>query len=1756
MKEFTLAFLTQRKKHAYVGRSGRRVLSCIVTAATLLFSVVGWYPAYAAVSGNSNQQANVPAYQVGSTFAFKDLVGKQLPLKNVKYGSWDSGESSPSAVVHSDGVRTYVSFSRAGSFQKPALLGKSFSTDGFEKGLYAEVNANFTGKQDAGFSFANGAIDGSAPITVRIQDSAVFYTDGTKESNAIYLSGTPLRIDPEKWYTFSVFVEHGSKQYSLTIRENGSIVFSRQGMALAADLDRKTEWLVFRNSGNLPVNIDSAVLRNAMAYSEDFARADTEIPLKGWSMASPPQDVTCGIKNESDRGRYLEIINNSRSSYAPAYTFPCDGYCLTSEQAVVEFDVRASKDAGSRRILFYDANGVENSVRAEFKNSGFGVLTVGKATVTVVSSGSFAPDTWHHVKFVLHQKANCYDVYVDNAETPNVAGITFYAAADSVGITDSSSLNTGRILIQTDAKSGTLDLDNIKIYRQNYTLSAKRTMSELSNAAVEDSDKMEQVAALLQLQQLGTGSVSVEDRAALLKAVGKATGDDKICVRSVASTVLGCYGSDSNKDLIGEAESDNYFTRASVCNTLVRNGISKEEIAKSIQNDLKSSNANQKKRAIMALGQLKTAAAATSDDLLAILRDSSSDIDLRLQALNSLWYVAENRLTPGDWAVALNTEGENYYQLMNKAEEAMADAKDGALPALKQLLSDKDTQVRSRAVSVLGKIAVTSGNARVILKEGLSDSDANVQWQTAQALSRAGDTSEEVKQKINSEAGKTSDAATASETAKVALTYETNPGSSMANDVAVIDNGTVTLKIEINPKHYTDPKNRKNIIYRGGDAFYLAYDTDRATNLLHTRGEYQNWASSNVGAVNQKEAPKTDPFFKIVKQNDAMVDVALMHNTDSGDRFGKWDMEQHYVLRKGESGYYFYSTVHHSKIFPDGQIGYINSSIRINPELFTYRMNSMDLQGKLITPEQLNTAHENQIMNETYRMADGNVWAKYAWEAYDKQTETYGACGDKQGIWLCEPARDSGGNYPEWCMSTTHETLTEPVILCNTEWSIWASQSFPFPEDKVCGPYFVYVYKGNSHSDLYLDAQKKTEQLKAQWPFDWMSHEPTYTGADKRGTVTGKLTVPSAGISVQSTMAANSHIILCYPDEDNNDRWALGFGPHYYQTQTDRNGNFTIPKVAADTYTLYAFVDGVYGELRRNDVAVRAGVTNDLGTLILTPKAEGKTLWQIGTPDRTGKEFLGGSDVRNYDEFLRYREFFPHDVDYTVGKSNPAKDWFFIQPAQAADGSNPEWKIRFNLNEMPKGQAILTFGIASARDTTLNVSVNGTDLPGIAMPYAEDSGPVIRGSLYGLTRQRTLRFNASLLKCGENTIVLRQPANETWLQYISYDFIRLETSGAPAPDLFADVKDHWTKEGGKPYDAGKPVTRGELMQLLCEAGGFTPGRYFPRTYSDVHNNDWYAGAVQAMYNKQILSESGTFRPDDTVTREEAARYMMKVYRYRITKMPDYDTSKVTDVQDTKFLADRSDQPFIKAALGAGIMKLESSGLFNPNGTVSRDDALQMMQQLSKAYYPQLLSSNSGCNSSSNNMPVIIVPGTPQKQPENKTDAASGLGVSFNSDTTASLTVNGAYQFRITSLNGKAPTLVVGTPGVFKVVCNGNIGSDYFYKVIAVGQPGDRAGIYVNGGSRLLIAEVKTTTAPLSDTHGALPVKQGMTYQFQLTADHKPRFVAGTPGVFSVTYAGRKGNNYYFKITATGKVGSAAGIYSESDKPIAIGKIAG
>jgi rhamnogalacturonan endolyase len=232
---------------------------------------------------------------------------------------------------------------------------------------------------------------------------------------------------------------------------------------------------------------------------------------------------------------------------------------------------------------------------------------------------------------------------------------------------------------------------------------------------------------------------------------------------------------------------------------------------------------------------------------------------------------------------------------------------------------------------------------------------------------------------------------------------------------------------------------------------------------------------------------------------------------------------------------------------------------------------------------------------------------------------------------------------------------------------------------KVVGPFLLYCNTGNNPQTIWADALLQQKKEAGKWPYEWVKAE-AYANKEQRSTVSGRLVLKDPGMPAGGGMR-NVRVGLSAPDYHvTTGRAAATNAPaditwqtdskHYeFWVQGDNAGNFSIPNVRAGKYTLHAIADGVLGEFAKTEVTVEAGKALDLGSLEWTPVRKGKQVWEIGIPNRSGKEFAGGDDYFHDGQNLVYALKFPEDVRYTVGKSDFAKDWFYLQVPHATEGA-------------------------------------------------------------------------------------------------------------------------------------------------------------------------------------------------------------------------------------------------------------------------------------------------------------------------------------------------------------------------------------------------------------------------------------------------------------------------------------------------------
>jgi rhamnogalacturonan endolyase len=398
-------------------------------------------------------------------------------------------------------------------------------------------------------------------------------------------------------------------------------------------------------------------------------------------------------------------------------------------------------------------------------------------------------------------------------------------------------------------------------------------------------------------------------------------------------------------------------------------------------------------------------------------------------------------------------------------------------------------------------------------------------------------------------------------------------------------------------------------------------------------------------------------------------------------------------------------------------------------------------------------------------------------------------------------------------------------VYCNALQS--AATPAPADLDKFAAtagnPIIPAAWTANANA-LFDDALAQARVTKAQWPYAWVQGVD-YPQKAVRATVAGQLALKDP----QAATAKLPHLWvgLTHPDfEGPGTAFALRSGngkivtwdhdANYYQfwAEGGDDGRFTIGNVRPGTYTLHAFADGVLGEFAKTDITVEAGKTVDLGQLDWKPVRYGRQVWEIGYPDRTGGKFFKG-DGANYWLWgwgLRYPLLFPNDITYTIGRSDYHKDWFFQQvphgestawlnpdakdpanqrfgwvkaesqekypPSNEAGpwrvygrGRATTWTIKFHRDRADQGLATLRVALAGADGGGgLAVGVNGHEV-GTIRTVATNA--LRYNTNKGIWREYAQKFDATLLKAGENELTLTVPAGEI-TSGVVYDYLRLE----------------------------------------------------------------------------------------------------------------------------------------------------------------------------------------------------------------------------------------------------------------------------------------------------------------------------------------------------------------------------------------------
>lgn len=143
------------------------------------------------------------------------------------------------------------------------------------------------------------------------------------------------------------------------------------------------------------------------------------------------------------------------------------------------------------------------------------------------------------------------------------------------------------------------------------------------------------------------------------------------------------------------------------------------------------------------------------------------------------------------------------------------------------------------------------------------------------------------------------------------------------------------------------------------------------------------------------------------------------------------------------------------------------------------------------------------------------------------------------------------------------------------------------------------------------------------------------------------------------------------------------------------------------------------------------------------------------------------------------------------------------------------------------------------------------------------------------------------------------------------------------------------------FEPKKAVTRAEFATFAVRLLGLKPVKNNINPYQDISMNAWYYDNVAAMTNLFILEGKGqgTFQPNASITREEAAALLV-----RMLKQQPVETSLLSSTYfDTADISDWA-RPYVQTVYQLGLMR-GSGGVFRPHDQVTREEAAVMLDAI-------------------------------------------------------------------------------------------------------------------------------------------------------------------------------------------------------------------
>lgn len=172
----------------------------------------------------------------------------------------------------------------------------------------------------------------------------------------------------------------------------------------------------------------------------------------------------------------------------------------------------------------------------------------------------------------------------------------------------------------------------------------------------------------------------------------------------------------------------------------------------------------------------------------------------------------------------------------------------------------------------------------------------------------------------------------------------------------------------------------------------------------------------------------------------------------------------------------------------------------------------------------------------------------------------------------------------------------------------------------------------------------------------------------------------------------------------------------------------------------------------------------------------------------------------------------------------------------------------------------------------------------------------------------------------------------------------------------SDIKGHWAEEYIKygieqgyisGYEDGtflpnKTVTRAEFSKMINSAVKMTSAGDAKGEFNDVSAKDWYFDEVKKAENAGYITgyEDGTFRPNNSITRQEAAVILSRIV------LPTDERTELTSFADSAAV-DSWAGDSVSMIAAKGYIKGDENKNFDPKGALTRSQAAKLICEFVK-----------------------------------------------------------------------------------------------------------------------------------------------------------------------------------------------------------------